>query len=237
MPIVMALLWGAQTPLFMWVVYRYWVPKLRVHAGQSAEHYEEEVLSLGVPGHRVLRPPFVKMIAGMVFASMLAFVCGYRAASMAVSSEGLFRMWAAFAVYTCITVTDLKCMVIPNECSLLLLGAGAAALVFRWIGTGVFPVSELVGYGTALIVGLVLLLIMAAVTKGGMGMGDVKIVSSLGFLFGLRSICYVLTIGVVLSALVSTLLLALKKKKMKDLLPLGPFLWGGLGISIFLGVL
>jgi len=87
------------------------------------------------------------------------------------------------------------------------------------------------GFLAAAVFGLIIFL-----SRGkAMGMGDVKLAAALGLIFGWPDILMVLFLGFLSGALVSAALLILKKKKIKDVVPFGPFLASGAVITFFFG--
>jgi leader peptidase (prepilin peptidase)/N-methyltransferase len=68
-----------------------------------------------------------------------------------------------------------------------------------------------------------------------MGWGDVKLGAFLGAILGYPSILVALFFAFILGSIVSLVLISLKKKKMKDIIPFGPFLVLGGLIALFAG--
>ena len=233
MPVICAILWGLLTPAAMWAVWKYCLPRLAEIAGNAASDTNNE--QVPVPGQSLPRTVFFRTVRNRavtwIVCGVLSAVCGYIAADSAVTALSFIKMWLVFLVLACITVTDVELMLIPNKASLVLLGGGVVLLGVQWIRNGEATILASV---VSLVICLILLLIMAWVTKGGFGMGDVKIISCVGFLCGIKTVCYVLTLSLFACALSSMLLLAVKKKHLKDLLPLGPFLWLAMGFAICL---
>jgi len=94
-------------------------------------------------------------------------------------------------------------------------------------------------------IGFVLLLIIALVSRGGMGWGDVKMAGLIGLVTGFPLVFVALFMGVILGGLVAGLLLLLKIKKRKEPIPFGPFLslgaittllWGSDILNWYLGL-
>lgn len=90
--------------------------------------------------------------------------------------------------------------------------------------------------------GVVLFLLFLAIylaTKGrGIGGGDVKLVFPIGLLLGVKPSIIFLYVSFFTGAIVSLMLLATKKRHMKDAIPFGPFLAFGVIIAIlYSGVL
>ena len=97
----------------------------------------------------------------------------------------------------------------------------ALAGAFFWPGVGIW--SALLGG----VVGALLLAIPYAVSRGGMGFGDVKLAGLIGLMLGLPLVFVGLFLGVVTGGLVAAALLALRIKGRKDSMAFGPFLAAG----------
>jgi len=237
MPYFWSALWGLTVPTVMIATLRWWLPQLNCAENPA----EQDCARKGncAPGRYTPRAPFFQKtplgVAALVIACCFCMACGYVASAKASSIWSILRMWAGFTILACITVTDAELMIIPNKCSLALILFGTVLYAFQWIVEGQFPVAGLLESLICGAICLVMLLAVSAFTKGGLGMGDVKIMSSLGFLCGLRTVCYVLTLSLFVCALCSSVLLLAKKKQLKDLLPLGPFLWIAMGTLILIG--
>jgi len=72
--------------------------------------------------------------------------------------------------------------------------------------------------------GFVLLLIVAIVSRGGMGWGDVKMAMLIGLITGFPMVFSALLMGIILGGLAAAFLLLTKRKKRKEVIPFGPFL-------------
>jgi prepilin signal peptidase PulO-like enzyme (type II secretory pathway) len=79
------------------------------------------------------------------------------------------------------------------------------------------------------------LLIAYAVSRGGIGMGDVKLFAVIGAYVGSRSIAACLLLSMLLAAVYSAVMLLRKKLTAKDEIPLGPFAAAGTIFSILIG--
>jgi len=128
-----------------------------------------------------------------------------------------------FSVFLVIFVTDLKYGLIPDRVIL-------PATFF------ILPYS-LITHHSSLITALMTsaaFTILYWLTQGkALGLGDVKLSFFLGLTQGLPYVILAIWIGFVLGGLVATALLILKKKKLKDEIPLGPFLVTGSILTIF----
>ncbi|HSW57540.1 MAG TPA: prepilin peptidase [Dehalococcoidales bacterium] len=129
--------------------------------------------------------------------------------------------------YIAILLIDLKHQLILNK---MILPGLIAALVISpfFLKTEMLhqniaawgPVNALIGAAA----GFVLLLIPALVSRGGMGFGDVKMAAFIGMTTGFPEVLVAVLGGIILGGLTAIILLVLKIKKRKEVIPFGPFL-------------
>lgn len=128
-----------------------------------------------------------------------------------------------------ITFIDLDHRIIPNKISLpgivIGLGIAIASHPHRW--------WELLlsAFGAGFV-----LLVVALIKPGGMGMGDVKLVAMMGAFLG-KGVIVAMFAGFLLALLPSLFLIARHGKKARKMaIPFGPFLAGGGVIGWFWGI-
>lgn len=81
-----------------------------------------------------------------------------------------------------------------------------------------------------------MLLLVYFISKGGVGMGDVKLLGTVGSYVGISSIMPVAFLTVLVSAFYSIALLLLKKISLKEEIPFAPFVLAGTILTIALGM-
>lgn len=129
----------------------------------------------------------------------------------------------------CITVSvliivfyiDFKYQLIPDEAHIALIIISAINIVFHANMWYDYLLGGLIGGLIFYILGQVALLIYK---KEGMGFGDVKLMASLGFLFGIKNILVITLISFFIGAAVGIILLISKKKNKDSYIPFGPFI-------------
>ena len=121
------------------------------------------------------------------------------------------------ALLVAITFIDLDHYYIPDK----LLAVGAAAWVVLRAAVP-FIEFERAMLGAALAFALMLIIYLLA--RGGMGFGDVKLAALLGLYLGPAPVILALLLSFIVGAAAGILLMVLKLKGRKDMLPLGPFL-------------
>ena len=121
-----------------------------------------------------------------------------------------------------ITGIDYDHQIIPD--GLVLLGSGVAILnlLYRYFTFKDFT-QFLDNFGGAFVGGGLFLLI-AIVSNGGMGGGDIKLMGMLGLWLGIRSILLTVFLSFIIGAVVSVIFLASKLKTRKEAIPFGPFI-------------
>ena len=122
-----------------------------------------------------------------------------------------------FSLLFLLALIDLEHKVLPNVLTVpgIILG-----LVFALLGwTSSFWTSVL---GAA--VGFLLMFLIALISRGGMGMGDVKLMAMIGAFLGWKSVFYVLFGASVLGSIGGILYLYLTRQARKASIPFGPSL-------------
>ncbi len=223
MVILSSLIWGCLTLVSMILTFKFYLPRL------ETTRKDDRLGALAVSEKRKI----VFIVTGSVFAAC----CGYIAWNNCTSFISYFKLMSAMIVLCIVAVTDSTLMLIPNMCSIVLCVCRAITIISEFIFFRDIAVNSLIDSVITVIIVLILLLIMSKVTHGGLGMGDVKILSSIGFLSGLRSVMVSMMLAFILCALFSTYLLLCKRKHLKDAIPLAPFMWAGYGIGIILSIM
>ena len=128
-----------------------------------------------------------------------------------------------------ITLIDLYTQEIPEELNIFGLVIGIVFLLLN------FSIGNLISSGLGLLLGGGLFLLIASVSGGAMGGGDIKLIGVLGFWFGWKLILVLSILSFIIGAIASLLLIALKMKSLKDYIPYGPFIAVAAMIIIFCG--
>lgn len=125
-----------------------------------------------------------------------------------------------------ITFIDLDYQLILDKVVIWLAGIG----VFINLVTASLSLTDIM---LAVVTGGGLFLLIAVITKGGMGGGDIKFVAALGIWLGFKLTLLTVLLSFFIGGLGSALLLLTRVKKRKDFIPFGPFI----AISAFLSML
>ncbi|MBE0467601.1 MAG: prepilin peptidase [Candidatus Desulforudis sp.] len=166
------------------------------------------------------RYPLVELLTGSAFAG----------AYLAIGPDPFALAKALFFVALLIVAafTDLEHMLIPNR---LILAGLAGGAVFAVVLPEPGVVSALAG--TAACGGLLLLL--AVVSRGGMGGGDVKLAAVVGLFLGLPLGLLVLFVASLLGSAAGIGMRLGGVLKRGEPLPFGPFIAAGAVVALFWG--
>ena len=133
---------------------------------------------------------------------------------------------------------DLKHFIIPNELTFPLMLIGFIKSFDPFLNQGLFPnflnslIGGLVGY---VIIWLIIFLYKKIRNKEGMGLGDAKLLSAIGFWFGWASIPIVIFFSSLIAIIYVTPSLIKKSRNLSAEIPFGPYLIIGSVIFIIFG--
>jgi leader peptidase (prepilin peptidase) / N-methyltransferase len=160
-----------------------------------------------------------ELITGILFV-MAPYFFGW-------NSE-LFVAWTLISLFMIIFVSDIHYMLIPDK--ILFVFAGIFLFErFFWPLTPWW--DSLLGGMT----GFVLLLVIAIVSKGGMGGGDVKLFALIGFVLGTKLLILSFFLATLYGAFFGVIALLLKLVKRREPIPFGPFIVAGTLTAYFYG--
>ncbi|MFC1892963.1 prepilin peptidase [Chloroflexota bacterium] len=168
------------------------------------------------------RIPALEVAMGVVF-SLLYWHHG-------LSLELVFPLLYA-SLFALIFIIDIEHQLILDK--VVFPGMGLAlifslfnpALDYPALGTGIAlrPAISIAG-GAA---GLVIMLLPFLISRGGMGLGDVKMAALIGLIAGFPKVFIALFLAIMAGGLVAVALLALGLAKRRQPIPFGPFLAAG----------
>lgn len=195
---------------------------------------------LGLRGHcRYCRAAIPRRILWLEIANAALF-------SYLYGQYGAGAELAVIASYCClfivIMVIDLERGLIPNRIVYPTMIAALLVSVFL-PGLAVVPGIKYAAIGGGIGFGLALL--VAVLSRGGMGFGDVKMAALMGLVIGYPMIFFTLILSAIIGGVVALILLITKKKKRREGIPFGPILsiativtllWGGSILNWYLGL-
>lgn len=146
------------------------------------------------------------------------------------------KMALVHAVCACAALTDYKRCRIPN--TLIVTGLVSRAVIYiaeLFIAGEYFKsiiINDLLGFA----IGFVMLFVIAVITKGGIGFGDVKLFGVIGLMAGSGGVFAILFLSLLFSSIVSVILILLRKKTLKSSVPMAPFIYAGFAAAVILGI-
>lgn len=84
-------------------------------------------------------------------------------------------------------------------------------------------------------IGFIFFMIVFLISRGGIGMGDIKLAGLIGLVTGVPLFIVALLLGILLGGVVAIVILLLKKKGRKDVIPYGTFLGIGPIVTLLWG--
>jgi leader peptidase (prepilin peptidase)/N-methyltransferase len=146
-----------------------------------------------------------------------------------------FGLTVTFAVYALLTSAlvivafiDLDHKIIPNIITLPGMAVGLG------LSLGVSPIrppASLIG----LISGGAIFYLIALISGGGMGGGDIKLIAMIGAFLGLQGVLFTIFVSALSGSVVGVMLMLLGRKGRKDRVPFGPFLAFGAILYMLVG--
>ena len=199
--------------------------------------------------------PLVEIATGLLFLQTFVFVNFVRHAEF-ISASSVVDFGSATEMTTLIIqcglllavgslliiifVYDLKHYLIPDK---IIFPAIVIAFLYQVFNISQqlavsdlrFAVSTLMPFWTA-IGAATFFLLLVLITRGkGMGIGDIKLAFLMGLLLSWPQITTALFIAFLSGGLIGLALILTRKKKLKSMVPFGPFLASGTIIALFWG--
>ena len=145
-------------------------------------------------------------------------------------------------LFVALLITDLEHTILPSKIVYPGIGAALIAATLGSIfgfepsvvansGFELWIVDAAIGGG----IGFGFLLIVALISRGGMGGGDVKLAGLVGLVTGYPLVFIAMFLAIVSGGLVAAVLLLFKLKSRKDIIPFGPFLCLAAMATLFWG--
>ena len=131
------------------------------------------------------------------------------------------------------TVSDIKTKKIANGLVLAMLAGWVITIVGRLFFDVDGTISMLISAALGFVVAGGVFLLVYVVSRKGLGGGDVKFMAVAGLYLGFYGVIPAMLYGTILAALTGIVLLIMKKIGRKDTMPLAPFLYVGILITIF----
>jgi leader peptidase (prepilin peptidase) / N-methyltransferase len=163
--------------------------------------------------------PVFELLTGILFAAAPVFFSWSGEMIVALTLISLFMI---------ITVSDLHYMIIPDK--ILLVFAGIFLLERI-----VWPLNPWWDSLVGAMIGFTLLLLIAFISGGGMGGGDIKLFALIGFVLGVKLMLLSFFLATLYGALFGVLSLLARLVKRRQPIPFGPFIAAGTFTAYFWG--
>lgn len=133
---------------------------------------------------------------------------------------------------------DLKLQIIPNRLTLTIFEFGLIFTVFGVISNVSGGINLFVNNILGMIAGAGIFLLITLIGgliagKEAMGFGDVKLMGAIGLFFGWLPIILISVMSFLFAAIISIGILVLRKKKINEYIPFGPFIVASSLICIY----
>lgn len=174
-----------------------------------------------------LRYPLVETLNAFLYAAVVwRYGIGWNSAVYAVLCSSLIV----------ITFIDLDFQIIPDRITLAGIPLGLVTGFF--LLNDPFMRADFLGYKASLIglfAGGGLFYLVAVLSRGGMGGGDIKMMAMVGALMGWKSVFLTTFLGSLAGSLIGVFLMIFKGRGRKTKIPFGPFLALGTLVTLFFG--
>lgn len=145
----------------------------------------------------------------------------------------VFLQYFTLLLFIPIAIIDIKHYIIPDEITITGI---VLALAVSFLPNGITPLQSIIGAavggGFLLLVGFIGKIILK---KDAMGGGDIKFLFWIGAVFGFQTALAGIFIGSFVGAVVSGILILLKKIESENHIPFGPYLCAGVLILVIFG--
>lgn len=132
-----------------------------------------------------------------------------------------------------ISFIDYNHHIIPDKLVIILISAN---IFYKLLMLILYKTPfNLINSFLGLFLGGGLFLLIALISKGGMGGGDIKLISALGLFLGIKKVLLCILLSFIIGAFFSIILLLMKKKGKKDAIPFGPFINIAFVATLFFG--
>lgn len=155
--------------------------------------------------------PLVELATGLLFVSA-PLVLGW--------TVELIVAWTLISLFVIIFVSDITYMLIPDKILIVFAGIFLVERIF-------LPLTPWWDSILGAAIGFSLLLLIAVVSKGGMGGGDIKFFALIGFVVGTKVMILSFFLATLYGAIFGVVALLLKKVKRGNPIPFGPFIGAG----------
>ena len=130
------------------------------------------------------------------------------------------------------SVSDIREKKIENNLVLLLLGAWVITVAPQFFFRPSMAIMLCISAGVGFLIAGVVFLTVYLFSHGGLGGGDVKFMAVAGLFLGFNGVLPAMLYGAALAAVTALILVASKRMGKKDSIPLAPFLYTGIILTM-----
>lgn len=146
-----------------------------------------------------------------------------------------FKTLTVISVSLIIAGIDYREKIIPNEAVVFILSVSCIFILINVFTNTIEALAIFIDSAVAMLIGSGLFAISKAISKNGVGMGDIKLVGALGFYLRTYTLMGVLIVSLVSIALYGLFKVFTKKATTKDEIPFAPFIAFGVTACMLLG--
>lgn len=172
------------------------------------------------------------LMLNLVLSILIIFILIYRNYDL----FNIFKLITLVSLLQPIAIIDYREKIIPNKILLIILALGIIWTILQFIVGNYNIVQTLLNVAMGILVICGILLIMSFIIKGGIGMGDIKLLAIMCLYEGLYGTLNTVIVSLLASFVYAVYLLIRKKANRNSELSFGTFLYIGLIISCLMGV-
>ncbi len=146
----------------------------------------------------------------------------------------ILKRLCLFSILWPIAITDYQEYRIPNKLILSGVALRLVVLVLELILAFDNMLSSLIDAGIAIFGTVIVCIACMLISRGSLGMGDLKLMILIASFIGVQGIFYSMFLSLFVSFVVSVVLLIIKIKKRTDAIPFAPFILVGTFASMIL---
>lgn len=168
-------------------------------------------------------PTAYTALAGILFVSAL---CGALISKYAISGIAIVKLGICYLAILGAAVIDYKLRIIPNYIPLTLVATWVLIFIYEsCFGNG--SVQTLIASTIGCLLCFLMLLLGNKFSKGGIGGGDIKLLSCVGLMCGAYTVFTTLLLALICCCIFAAASLLTKKMTLKNSVPFGPFIYLG----------
>jgi leader peptidase (prepilin peptidase)/N-methyltransferase len=156
----------------------------------------------------------ITRVKSIIFALTTGLVIAYVTYKYGISYRLLIYA-VLIELLMCISLVDIEHKIIPDRLNLAVALTGTVHLTL---------VDNIYSHILAFFAAGLLFLLMSLISKGGIGGGDVKLIASLGLVYGLLPITYIICYSLIIAAIAGALMIVIGNKNLRSEIALAPYI-------------